>query len=695
MAKTYIQQAIDKILKPYESSKTGFLMVKQNELENLKNQLYSIIRGNEEIYKDEIDERIAKIKANNIEIKIHESIPEKIKLEKHSIIGKTIRLKFALTAILATVTLCSCEKQPVDIIYEKPSETIELSHESNVEDEEIDIKEEINTNEEMVQNNNAEEFLLKQFSIKTSENTFLAINSLLTSGVKLIDNEIEENKQKELLASEWLQYYLVANIDEITTLEYANFMKEQAGIVLDNDDLIYNFRNMNSLLKGQMLVCTPENKIDFSYLYNDEFDAQLLNDGADILARFNNATKTKEKKKISKEFYEYIQNTILNQTGKLKYSNSAISTFINVEFSAWAEIAKSSKFGRGYYPDDELEAKLMSVISNCGMSNGEKTTLDITDETKTSLESINVIRVLESLNSRKENILYLSSLGQLYYFDEASFSKLLEIVEQSIDLSNYEEIESFTEKKEKEIAATKPQVNKNDSQVSNGQGGTIAKDDMESHGIDPTESGAKDKYEEAVKTETEKNEFKDNSGNVVDKDEAARLARQGAIDAINGANNINNVPEQYKSSYSTGWNEANKSIIEANKTNKEETTFQPTEEKVVETKEEIKQEDFKEDIKPENNNNSNNTFVPTPPQNDSDSLENEPQDNNSNIEQTTEFIPVDDGEVIIEEKEEITGFYSSQVESYKQLKNVLEQAMGNYQAAVDIYTEIEKNDKIM
>lgn len=685
MAKTYIQKAIDKTLRPYESSNMSFLKVDEKDIEDLRNKLYSMIIGNEDSYKSEIDERIAKIYENlenknlkeeeklsklavekfgeDVDVNLHNEIPKNAKLNKKYEKGKAVGIISTLAVVLATTSI-SCGKKDIteEVIETEPQQTIETVEENN-------------TVEEIDENKIAAEQILMQFSTNAKENTTETINNLLKSGVKLVDKNLSEESQKDLISGEWLQYYLVANIDNITTLEYANFMKEQPGAVLDNDDLIYNFKEMNNLLKDQMLVATLDNKVDFSNLYMNENDVKLLNDGADILARLNAATKKDERKEISKEFYDFVYSLINDSTNELKYSNSALATFINAEFGAWCELTKSSNYKLGYYPDDELEAKLMTVVSNCGMSKGEASTLNIEDETKKSLESINNIRVLDSLNERKENIENLISIGQLYYLDEANYKTLRVEVSKNVNLENYVELESYTEKQEKAIKSVKPQVSKDDSGISNGEGGTISKEDMIQNGVNPTDPNAKEKYEENVRKNTEKTEFKDNTGNVVDKEEAAKWAKQGAIDAANGINNVNSVPELYKSSYTTGWNEAKKAIEEANKNNNDGTKFQPTTPTVVDKEEKEEKEDFKDDGK------------------------------NAPSEETTIFVPVGSGETISEETvtNSIEPQYSNReievkvltrdekVESYKELKSLLQEAMNSYQEAITIYDEIETN----
>lgn len=685
MAKTYIQKAIDKTLRPYESSNMSFLKVDEKDIEDLRNKLYSMIIGNEDSYKSEIDERIAKIYENlenknlkeeeklsklavekfgeDVDVNLHNEIPKNAKLNKKYEKGKAVGIISTLAVVLATTSI-SCGKKDIteEVIETEPQQTIETVEENN-------------TVEEIDENKIAAEQILMQFSTNAKENTTETINNLLKNGVKLVDKNLSEESQKDLISGEWLQYYLVANIDNITTLEYANFMKEQPGAVLDNDDLIYNFKEMNNLLKDQMLVATLDNKVDFSNLYMNENDVKLLNDGADILARLNAATKKDERKEISKEFYDFVYSLINDSTNELKYSNSALATFINAEFGAWCELTKSSNYKLGYYPDDELEAKLMTVVSNCGMSKGEASTLNIEDETKKSLESINNIRVLDSLNERKENIENLISIGQLYYLDEANYKTLRVEVSKNVNLENYVELESYTEKQEKAIKSVKPQVSKDDSGISNGEGGTISKEDMIQNGVNPTDPNAKEKYEENVRKNTEKTEFKDNTGNVVDKEEATKWAKQGAIDAANGINNVNSVPELYKSSYTTGWNEAKKAIEEANKNNNDGTKFQPTTPTVVDKEEKEEKEDFKDDGK------------------------------NAPSEETTIFVPVGSGETISEETvtNSIEPQYSNReievkvltrdekVESYKELKSLLQEAMNSYQEAITIYDEIETN----
>lgn len=682
--KTYIEKAIDKTLKTFEKSNVKFSNIDREEIEKLREKLYAMISGNESEYKEQVDSRINQILANydakqqeeldkveaslddEQEINILGTIPANTKLTRtyKKGLASGIGVTLATIGIMLAVSCGSAKENKTDI---DKLEAIELSS--------VDLPE---GTEELKDEN-----ILTSFKETTSTNTITSLNKLLSNGVKLVEfDTLTEEQQKELIASMGLQYYLVANIDDITTLEYANFMKEQPNAIVDNDDLIYNFRNLNVLLKGQMLVSTPDNKIDFTSIYQNELDAKLLNDGADLIAKLNACETKKERKEVSKEFYEYIENTLLNSTSELKYSNSAMATFINVEFGAWSELVNSS-YGYGYYPDDELEAKLMTVASTCGLSEGEKAELDLQDETKTSLESVNVIRIVNTLDERKENILTLNATGELYYIDGASFGSLKEEVIAGIDLTNYKEITSYTEKLEEEIKSTPAEKHKNDSGVSNGQGGTIAKDDMENHGVNPSSPNAKEEYEQAVKEEYKNNTVvKNEQGNVIDPAEATKWAQQGAIDANNGTKN-NNVPELYKDAYNSGWNAANEAKKQAEQNTSSSTAFVPeTNGTTSSTVTEETYEGFKE------------TNVQTP------------NTNTSNGNSQTTFIPVGDGEVeeeIIEET--IVGFDSAyaprtvevktltrneKIQSYNELKSLIEEISNNFDMASQIYNEMNE-----
>lgn len=703
MAKTYIQKAIDKTLKLYESSNMGFLKFDEKDMKKLRSKLYAIISGNEAAYKQQVDERLEKIEkrikerelgtTEEVQVNLYNEVPAKVKLDKKYNKGMTIGFFTAIALVVSTATIASCSKKETKEEQVPVTEEVVNEIETPVEVEEID------------QNKIAAEQVLKQFSESTIENTTNTINALLANGVKIVDGDLNEENQKDLLAANWLQYYLVANIDDITTLEYANFMKEQPNAVLDNDDLIYNFREMNILLKGQMLVSTTDNKIDFSNIYQNENDAQLLNDGALIIARLNEATNRNERKEISKEFYEYIQNTILNQTDKLKYSNSAMATFINVEFGSWSELTKSSNYGYGYYPDDELEAKLMTVVSNCGMSKGEETSLNIEDETKRSLESINVIRVLDSLNERKENILTLSSIDQLYYIDGNSFGELKPEVIKNIDLTNYNEIQSYSDKIEQTIINAPAQTHSNDSGVRNDEGLIISKNDMEEHNVNPSSPTAQQEYEQAVIQEHEQSSqentvIRDNNGEIVaSQEELNYWTQQGAIDANRGSRN-NNVPAMYQNAYNNGWNAAIEAINKANQGSTSSTTFEPVTNGNTETT--TSNETF-EDFK-----GTTPTVTPAPTPIPTPTVTPTPTPN-PNTESKTEFVPVSDGETtIIEETETFENFTeprydnhnieyhtmtsNQKLESYKELKSLLKEAIDSYQEAINIYGEIETNN---
>lgn len=675
--KSYIQKAIDKTFNEYKKRINSGTITRE-EVQELYTKLMDIIKDNEEEYLEQIEIKMSTLddiiaereeQSEEVEVNLYSDIPKKAKLSR-GVIAASVVATIALS--IYSCRKCYCSTKPVTTtvieeegLDEKPNDVIETNElEETIED--------LTTS-----SNDAEIAVVNAFVAKATQRTEIAMNLLLSNGVVLTDVEMEN--ASKLIAEMGLQYYLVANIDEITTLEYANFMQEKPGAVLDNDDLIYNFRNINILFKQQMLVCTPDNRIDFASIYNNEYDAELLNGGASILARLNVAESKKERKAISKEFYEYIQNTILNSTDKLKYSNSAVATFINTEFSAWTELTKSSKYGKGYYPDDELEAKIMTVISNCGMSEGEQTDLEIHDETKTSLESINVIRVLNSLNERKENILPLSATGNLVYVEGSAYGDLVEEVKENIYLENYVKIQSFADKKKEELKQQSSNKHPNDSGVEDGKGGIISEDQFEQNNIDPKDENAKQQLEQKVEEETKiKEETVNSKGETIDPVEAASWAQKGAIDANNGTRN-NNVPAIYQEAYNNGWNAANEAKKEAEKQSSS-STFEPVNGNSTSQIIEETYEGFKEDSKPN---------IPNTPIVEVD----------GDIETTTEFVPVNGNSTSQVVEETYEGFTrsiskSSRIQAYKDLRASLMKTINSIKEAADTYDEIIENSNV-
>ena len=130
--KTYIQKAIDKALKSYESPVMGFLRIEEEEIERLRTKLAAIISGNEVEYEQKINDRIQaieeKIAAKEAkeqaklekeerdnfgeqEVAILGAIPEEpVKLQRDSKSYKTgIAVGVAsAAAMIAMVVLVSC-----------------------------------------------------------------------------------------------------------------------------------------------------------------------------------------------------------------------------------------------------------------------------------------------------------------------------------------------------------------------------------------------------------------------------------------------------------------------------------------------------------------------------------------------------------------------------------------------------------
>lgn len=717
--KTYIQKALDTLFKPYEDALSNFRNFDASDIENLRKKANAAILNNESEYKTQVEERLQTL-ANKIaskeakeeaklekdyqknfedtEVSIYKLLTGKIKLNKEPADkafrnGKVKGLAVGLATVAAvstiSVSLVSCGNQ----MSEEPTVAVETTEQTVLPTEEAAL--EVETIDEKEQEAIAS---LNEFSSIISENTSNSMNSMLANGVRMVDFEnLTEDQQKDLIAGMGLQYYLVANIDDITTLEYANFMQEQPEAVADNDDLLYNFRVMNELLRDQIEVCTSDNKIDFSNIYQNELDTKLLNDAVDILARFNTASTKKEQKEISKEFYSYVYN-LVNNTNQLQYSNSALATFINSEFAAWKTLTKSSGYGYGYYPDDELEAELLTVISKCGMSNGEKANVNIADETKMTLESINITRVSSTLKSRKENIPTLVATEMLYYSEDASYGNLKQSIMEKIDLSKYHKLESYEDKKTAKILATKPQTHANDSRVANGHGGTIANSQFQEYGINPSNPNAKQQLEEKVQESYKETIVNKNSnGDVIDSSQAEAWAKQGAIDANNGTRN-SNVPSIYQDAYSSGWNAANSSKQEADKNTTSSTTYEEV--KNGSTTETITDETY-EGFKGTAPTPSPDTTIPEPSVPDS-------SNSNNNIESNTTFVPVTNGETtetVIEET--TTGFADTanaareiqvgtltreeKIQTYKDIKDLIQMISDSFDDTLNIYDEMENH----
>lgn len=607
---SYIQKSLDKLFSAFKISKA-----EMSDIENLRAQALTLIIGNEEEYTSYIDKKIDEIKEKmqliedeetaklaiaaqknyNIEpdevdvqaIERVNNYKNNMKLQKIHIKGKINgkALAVGIGGIAITSALFGCglvegndkanseSSQPQVIVDETETTPIETEIETEISDAEIHMQEYVKA---------------------TIENVINASNGMLSNGVACIDKDLNEDLQKEKLAEIGLQYYVVANIDDMTPAEYINFMQAEHGNVVDKDDLIYNFRILNEMFKDQIMVSSPDNKIDFATIFKDEMDAKLLNDGADYIARLNVAKNKKEKQAISKEFYDYTVNIFNDDLSNFKYSNSALATFINSEFSAWCELAKSAGFKKGVYPDDELEARIMTVINNCGKSSGEKTEVEVIDETKTSLESINVTRIINTLNSRFEAATINYKDIELYDF--ASYGQMKQKVIEGIDLTKYLELKSYTEKERKKIQNTKPVINKNDSGISNGQGGSIAKSEFTKYNIDSSSPTAKSDYEAAVRKETEEmlkkeTTVKNEDGEVVNKDELINWTQQGAIDANNGTIN-SNVPAQYKDAYQKGHDTANIEKLKVEQELSSSTKYETVPEQIIEQTESVEQSNF-------------------------------------------------------------------------------------------------------
>jgi len=454
----------------------------------------------------------------------------------------------------------------------------------------------------------------------------------------------EENK--EVMTKKYVLYYMLNKMDTLTDEQWANIFQNSTITAKDIMDAKYEIEYF-----GEQAIIASETGLNYSYMF-EENDSKLLTD-AKALYDIAKNSKGNEKIEATKAFENYINENLVLNEGKINYSQRALDTFRKIYFDAFDTITG------GKIIDDELEHHVNTIVT-CSIAEND---LNVEDETIDSLQSKYTTYLEEKLTIRLQN-------GWSYVMLKGvnpnnDINKIVEYVENNIDLSLYNEMPDYRTTLREILSEDEKKSSKDDSGVSDGKDGNVSKNDMIEHGVDPTEDNAKEKYEESVKEETKKKEeesvtVEDNSGEVVeDKEQLKYYAKLGATDYNAGTYDESKVPGQYLNAYRQGMNEAKKAIEEAQKEyqNKEETSYEEvspttTEEVEIETYNYTTEvEETKEEQDTEASNDNVTEFVPI-----------------------EEFESIEDSETIIEELETETYDYvevSSRINELEQLKQEL------------------------
>lgn len=603
---------------------------------------------------------VSKVSPKSVKVKEVSSLKDQIKRNKHKIIA------FATAAAVITGAAAATG-----------------NHFAKINQNDVKAKTTIEKEEQATMD--------KKF-IKFNTETVNSVDNALTSGINLTTEETLKDTDKETYAKILTNYRIVANMDDFTNLEYAEMFGENNN---PTEDLIESFFEYNTMIKKHLIIVTDSTRLNYSNLYNNEKDAEVLNESERLIAVMNDSQTDEAKLTAAKEWYSYVTNMLTSTEGNIALSSQALDTLIT-HSEAYDELTRSSYANvLGAHIDDELEHKFNISKAACLGIKGDSN-LNVEEENISNLKSEFRISFINKLDEKYDNAVSERALQMQLgnkLNNENSYEKDIEYVKEKIDLSKYNHIDkdSYIQKQINEKGLNKSGKSINDSGVSDGNGGIYDKSDMIAHGVNPSDPNAADKYRKAVEEETKKQETEvttNSNGQIVDPNEAIKYTNMGANDYNNGTYDESKVPSAYVEAYRNGKSaakEAKDSIKE-----EESNTFEPATDESTKTETDVKTDNY---IEQKNNSNSNDS-----------------NNNDSNIEYEEKFVPIDGSETITDESEITTDdyltsynddieindtYYAIENNDLEELKEFRDQLYQIIESDVETYDYTDDNVKTM
>lgn len=506
-----------------------------------------------------------------------------------------------------------------------------------------------------VQNSNAQIDEMSEESKIMIERVSNSMNTALASGIEIIEDDKEDKDHvntKTNMTRLFTNYYNVVNMDQISDLQWGAMYQDK---MISTPDLENDFYALNVYIKQQMVSANSDHVYDFSQLYMNKEEAEILNNFAKMFGRMNDTTGN-DRKQVAKEVYDYLVEILEysseTQSKVKNYSPMMFETILTMS-EVFDELTHDSKYEKGMYLDNELEASINRGIVACfSQNNGsELETQDkISGSTNRNYKDIIRIKMLEKLDSK---ILAASNAVQNNTLAGKSLSKLDSIdnirkqIISNIDLSKYVAIQPYYDKlAELGRINEGASIHSNDSMVSNGQGGHSSKSHMESVGVDPNSPDAEQKYENAVEEKFEEDNppvSVNNDGNTADPELLSYWAQRGSQDALAGNGKDSGVPSLYSDAYNQAYDAVIKSMNDAKNDSQ------------------VSEDHIEADGKEETDTSYDGTdYLPDNGISNGDNTTNGDSNNNNsgNSEEDVEFVPID-GETTETTDEEFYDFQTS------------------------------------
>lgn len=435
----------------------------------------------------------------------------------------------------------------------------------------------------------------------------------------------------------FMDFYLVANLEEIDPMDYARmgYFNKTSQSIIDN----YQFC-MNQL-REDMHTVTPDTMIPYDLIIADKDSAEVLMHIQSLVAQYNVAENTSEKRDLEKEIITFLEDNFISEDGRF---------YTRATYEIVGRMVKSiDEIFHGLLPYD-LTDILSDDLYGCNdtIPTGDKNKSERA-QAETSLREMLDDKLAYAMQYRDQDLFNVSEL-ELLTGNQIEWEIYSGVQDSILDYPFVENPAFSSYVGRGTSQQTVPSVT---METETGEKVEVSVEDIESVGVDPNGKAPEqiqEAYEAAVIQQFGEQSFRDEThtitdpnGNVV----ASGINANGADYATGyqdgytagnnywGKNPASNFPS-YLAGYELGYSEGeadrialdNRIAFDNSNSSQSTTHFEPTENQTVDTQESVSEEGYKDVATP--------TPEPTP---------------TPSVEESTTYVPVEEStsDEVIEE----------------------------------------------
>lgn len=428
----------------------------------------------------------------------------------------------------------------------------------------------------------------------------------------------------------FMDFYLVVNLEEIDPMDYARlgYFNKTSQSIIDN----YQFC-MNQL-REDMHTVTPDTMIPYDLIIADKDSAEVLMHIQSLVAQYNVAENTSEKRDLEKEIITFLEDNFMSEDGRF---------YTRATYEIVGRMVKSiDEIFHGLLPYD-LTDVLSDDLYGCNdtVPTGDKNKSERA-QAETSLREMLDDKLVYAMQYRDQDLFNVSDL-ELLTGNQVEWEIYSGVQDSILDYPFVENpaFSSYVGRGTSQQTVPSVTMETETGEVE------VSVEEIESVGVDPngkTPEQIQEEYEAAVVQQFGEQSFRDEShtitdpnGNVVASGINANGAEytagyQAGYTAGNNywGKNPSSTSPSYLAGYELGYSEGEADRIALDNSNSSQSTthFEPTENQTVDTQESVSEEGYKDVATP--------TPEPTP---------------TPSVEESTTYVPVEEStsDEVIEE----------------------------------------------